>query len=123
MRAVRARHAQGAQPAQGQAGSRCSRPRTGAGRAPPRYDRIGIEAERAQGRGDLLGHAEVDVAGRQRPERAAVRMGCVAEGCGRPIRVGRGTIACSSPFQPRLVQTPQKIISHPHNRRNGRPQL
>ena len=64
------RHAQCAQPAQ-------SPVRDDAGaiveqtRVEPRRpdDRIGIEAERAQGRGDLLGHTELDVPGRQRARR------------------------------------------------------
>ena len=70
MRAVRARHAQGAQPAQGQVRDHVA-PVLEQTRVEPRLldDRIGIEAERAQGRGDLLGHAEVDIPGRQRAQR------------------------------------------------------
>ena len=76
MPALGMRHTQRAQPAQSPV-----RDQVGAileqMRVEPRRldDRIGIEAELAQGRGDLLGHAELDVPGRQRARRCCREKG------------------------------------------------
>ena len=72
MRAVRAGHAQGEQPAQGRMGDDVGAIVEQA-RIEPRLpdDRIGIEAEIAQGRHDLLGDAQVDVAGWKRSPRVS----------------------------------------------------
>ena len=67
MRAVRAGHAQGEQPAQGGVWDDVC-PIVEEARIEPGLPdhRIGIEAEPAQGRGDLLGDPEMNVAGRKR---------------------------------------------------------
>jgi hypothetical protein len=70
MPALGMRHAQRAQPAQSPVRDRVGAILEQTWVEPRRLDdRIGIEAERAQGRGDLLGHAELDVPSRQHAHR------------------------------------------------------
>ena len=92
MRAVRAGHAQGEQPAQG--GMRDHvRPIVEEARVEPRLpdDRIGIDAEIAQGRHDFLGDPQVNVAGGKPPPGSARTLCCGGANFSLPTLVGRGT--------------------------------
>ena len=91
-------HAQGEEPAQGRMRDDI-RPVVEEARIEPRlpYDRIGIETELAQGRRDLLGDPEVDVAGGKRPP--------------DPVRTVDGTdTGVSWPMLVRLDSGPMSLV-------------